>query len=48
VPVQLRLLHVGALHGMSASALIELIDAGGVFQICNIRELRPGRIMPRL
>jgi len=48
VPVQLRLLHVGALHGMSASALIELIDAGGVSQICNIREPRPGRIMPRL
>lgn len=48
VPVELRLLHVDALQGMSASALIELIDAGRVFQICNIRESRPGRIMPRL
>ena len=48
VPVELRLLHVDALQGMSASALIELIDAGRVFQICNIREPRPGRIMPRL
>lgn len=48
VPVQVRLLHVDALHGMSASGLIELIDAGRVFQICNIPEPGPGRIMPRL
>jgi len=48
VPVQVRLLHVDALHGMSASGLIELIDAGRVFQICNIPEPGPGRIMPCL
>jgi hypothetical protein len=46
VPVQLRLLHVDALQGMSAPALIDLIDTGRAFQLCNIDAPRSGRIMP--
>lgn len=45
VPVQLRLLHVGALGDMSAAALAGAIDAHGVCGLYNVGTAEDGRII---
>lgn len=37
VPVQVRLLHVGALRGRSAGELVSLIETGRLRELCNAR-----------
>lgn len=45
VPVQLRMLHVGALQGLSAEGLADLIDAGIVCNLCNMEGVGGRRII---